>query len=591
MQSNKTKVLKSDDRDLFSQKITEEQIQEIFRQIPFTVVVGPMFGAFITALLLVDYVDSVRILIWLALVLVSYSSFLVLWVWYKKTETNSNNLVKWGRRYLFLSWVAAASWGSASLFLFSVNSFIAQIILFMAVMIGAAAITISTMIYRPIFYTVVLLLVPLFIQFLRFGGENHYVMALGSVGFTFMLVFMNWNVNKVLQESIRLRFSNHQLATDLRLQKEVAEKASQAKSSFLAVASHDLRQPLQAHGLFLGELQERLPEDEVINDITEKLDSSLFVISELFDSLLDISRLEAGVVEKNIQSFYFDEFMKTIVEPYRVRAETLGLTLRVLIPHYVIKTDKVLLGRIICNLIENAVRNTQQGKILIGCRRRSGSLLIQVWDTGCGINENELDNIFTNYYQINHQYAKKANGLGLGLAVVNQLCLLLDHNISVSSVPGKGSMFSIEVPISEKEHVLNYSVNSGADHIHGLDGMKVLIMDDDESILQSMSGLLSAWKCDVVTGESADAIIDKIPPDYIPNVIITDYQLNNDKTGLQEIERLKDRFKRHIDAFVITGTDFSLYDDALKTCNYTVLQKPVSPAKLCALLRFIDNKN
>ncbi len=589
--SENSKTLKPDCDDLFSGKVTEEQIQQIFGQIRFAII-GPLFGAVVTSLLLFDYVEPVRIYIWSTLVFVSYISFLILWVRYKKSDTSSADAKKWGKRYLFLSWIAVGCWGSVSLFLFSPDSFVAQMILTMSVMIGAAAITVSTIVYRPVFYTTIFLIAPLLVQFVRVGDEVHYIFALGCVGFSAILFYMNSSVNQVVEQSIRLRFSNYKLASDLRIQKEIAEKSSMAKSSFLAVASHDLRQPLHAHGLFLGELRERLPEDAVLSRIINNLDSSLLVISELFDSLLDISRLDAGVVETNIQSFFIDDFIRPVVEQYHVKADASGLALRAVLPHCVISTDKILLGRILRNLLENAVRNTTQGKILVGCRRRNNSLLIQVWDTGCGIKGDELDSIFKEYYQVKHKNSQRIHGLGLGLAVVRQICGLLGHAISVRSVFGKGSVFSIEVPMSESVDVLNHDMSPDAHIAHiidGLAGMKVLVIDDDEAVRLGMSGILDSWKCSVITGSDAKNVMGKLPSGYIPDVIIADYQLNDGKTGLQEIEVLNTRFNRDVDAAVITG-DITSIDNELRECHYPLLQKPVSPAKLCTLLRFIRSK-
>jgi signal transduction histidine kinase len=479
-----------------------------------------------------------------------------------------------------------------SLFLFSPDSIVAQMILTMSVMIGAAAITVSTIVYRPVFYTTILLIAPLLVQFVRVGDEVHYIFALACVGFSAILFYMNSSVNQVVEQSIRLRFSNYKLASDLRVQKEIAEKSSMAKSSFLAVASHDLRQPLHAHGLFLGELRERLPEDEdtVVGRIINNLDSSIRVISELFDSLLDISRLEAGVVETNIQSFFIDEVIRPIVEQYRIKANASGVALRAVLPHRVISTDKILLGRILHNLLENAVRNTTQGKILVGCRRRNNSLMMQVWDTGCGIKEDELDNIFKDYYQVRHKNNQRTRGLGLGLAVVSRLCDLLGHAISVRSVFGKGSVFSIEVPMSESVDISSHDTSQDANFvIDGLAGMKVLVIDDDETVRRSMSGILDSWKCSVITGSDAENVISKLPSGYIPDAIIADYQLNDGKTGPREIEVLNARFNRDVDAAVITG-DTTFIDNELKECRYQLLQKPVSPAKLCTLLRYLRSK-
>ena len=171
VESENSETLEPGGGDLFSRKVTEEQIQQIFKQIPFVVVAGPMFGAVITALLLFDYVEPVRVYTWVTLVLFSYSFFLLLWVWHQKSDSSSAHANKWGNRYLFLSWITAASWGSVSLFLFSADSLIAQIILVMSVMIGAAATTVATIVYRPVFYSVILLIAPLFVQFVRVDDE------------------------------------------------------------------------------------------------------------------------------------------------------------------------------------------------------------------------------------------------------------------------------------------------------------------------------------------------------------------------------------------------------------------------------------
>ncbi|VAW54990.1 Chemotaxis protein methyltransferase CheR [hydrothermal vent metagenome] len=587
-----SEALVPDCDDLYSKNITEEQIQHIFSQIPFLVVSGPLFGAAITALLLFDYIEPTQIYIWITLVFVSYSSFLFLWARYKKTGTSIIPAEEWGKKYLILSWISAASWGSASLLLFSDDIFVAQMILAMAVMSGAAAITVATIVYRPVFYTMLCLIVPLTVQFLLVGDTTHYIFALGFFGFTMILFFINASVNQVVEQSFRLRFSNEKLTSELKSKKEIAEESSMAKSNFLAVASHDLRQPLHAHGLFLGELRERLPDGVVINNIVDKLDSSLQVIAELFDSLLDISRLEAGVIETDIQDFFIDDALKPIIDQYRVKAEASGLTLRAVLPHYAINSDRILLSRILRNLLENAVCYTSKGKILLGCRRQDDTLLIQVWDTGCGITKTELKNIFKDYYQIKHKNNQKKFGLGLGLAVVSQLSKLLGHVINVKSVIGRGSVFTIEVPLSEAVNVLNQDTNPDAYNIDGLTGMNVLVIDDDESVRISMSGILDAWKCNVVTGSDGEDAINKLPPGYIPDAILADYQLNDGKTGPQEIKVLNAKFNQDISAAIITG-DISSVNIALDMDMnlYPVLQKPVSPAKLCTLLRYIRSKN
>ena len=177
------------------------------------------------------------------------------------------------------------------------------------------------------------------------------------------------------------------------------------------------------------------------------------------------------------------------------------------------------------------------------------------------------------------------------MAVVDQLCALLGHTVSIRSVYGKGSVFTIEVPITESPDTLKHDFNPETYSIGGLNGMKVLVIDDDESVRLGMSGMLDSWKCSVITGYDAEDIINKLPSDYIPDAIIADYQLNDGKTGLQEIKILNNKFNREIDAAVISGDTTTLNNNELEGCLYPILQKPVSPAKLCTLLRFIHSKS
>jgi len=569
----------------YDDQVAVVQIRQLF-DLTLITVIAPIFGAVMTALMLKDYVPANRIFIWLALVIISFSAYLVLWQQFRQTTLVAADVKKWSGRYLILGWIAAGSWGSVSFFLFSDEVLFVQILLVMTVLLGMAALMAFTLINRPAFYTALCLVVPLFIQLVRVGGDIQLIFAFGSAGFTVMLFILHHYINKAMERSLLLQFKNEQLATDLGKQKEIAEQANLAKSRFLALATHDLRQPLQAHGLFLGELRERLPADTVVSGVIEKLESTLKVMSDLFNSLLDKSKLEAGTVEPKIESFRFRDFIIPIEQEYTAKAAASGLAFRVAPVDAVLRSDKVLLGRILRNLLENALRYTDSGSILVECLQRKDGFLLQVRDTGTGIPEAEQANIFNDYYQIKHHSYQKTRGLGLGLAVVRQLAELLDHKIGVESVIDQGSVFSVLVPVGNRDEVVDDKTNMDTQDLDDLNGLNVIVIDDEQSIQESLDGILSAWGCNVVTGADAEEILKNIPDGFTPDVILSDYQLMSEYTGIEAIERLRNRFGPGINAAVITG-DTSQKNDALDDGGFPILYKPVSPAKLRTLLRFL----
>lgn len=368
------------------------------------------------------------------------------------------------------------------------------------------------------------------------------------------------------------------------------EAANLAKSRFLATASHDLRQPLHALGLFIAQLRGRAKAEEK-KLLMVRIEAALSAMNELFNELLDVSKLDAGVLTPNLTHFPIAHLLARVETTFAGTAREKGLSLRVVSSAAWVRSDFILLERILSNLASNAIRYTTAGTILIGCRKRNGRLHIQVWDTGAGIPPEQKKNIFVEFFRLGKHDHEPRGGLGLGLAIVDRLCRLLDHPIELTSAPGKGSCFSIAVPTA-KARVESASPPSAAPSRFNLsNGKLVLVIDDDPLVLEGMGGLLRSWGCRVVTANTdRAALIELAAYDHPPDVIISDYHLRDGQTGIDVIARLCSTLSTSIPAFLMSGdTDPEPLCNA-KANGYHLLHKPVDPMTLRAVLTQIVKK-
>jgi signal transduction histidine kinase/CheY-like chemotaxis protein len=356
------------------------------------------------------------------------------------------------------------------------------------------------------------------------------------------------------------------------------ELANLAKTRFLAAASHDLRQPLHALGLFVAQLRDHVSA-VVGTRIVDRIDSALAAMNELFNSLLDMSRLDAGVLTTHVSDFPIDRLLKRIQATFTGPAQEKGLSLQVVGCGAWVRSDFILLERILLNLASNAVRYTSQGGVVIGCRRRGGQLRIEVWDSGLGIAEDQRGRIFDEFYQL-EDGRRHPGGLGLGLAIVERLCRLLGHAIEVCSTLGRGSRFTVVVPQASPQAE---TVEPSIPALQLSRDKLVAIIDDDQLVLDAMSGLLRRWGCRVVTAASGDAAIAGLGQ-QAPDLIVSDYRLADGRTGIEVIERLRSAFSAAIPAFLISGdTDPERLREA-RAKGYHLLHKPVDPMILRAML-------
>jgi signal transduction histidine kinase/DNA-binding NarL/FixJ family response regulator len=372
------------------------------------------------------------------------------------------------------------------------------------------------------------------------------------------------NVNRTSEQLGRLY---HQL-----------ELANLAKSRFLAAASHDLRQPLHALNLFLD--QRRSETDQVERSrLDAQIDAAVAAMNELFNALLDISKLDAGVLAPSVSEFPVDHLLKRIETTFVATARENGLRLRVVSSRAWVRSDFILLERILLNLVSNAVRYTERGGVVIGCRHRNGRLRIDVCDSGIGIPENQRRNIFGEFYQLDGAEKDRHGGLGLGLAIVDRLCGLLGHPIELTSSVGRGSRFSVSVP-SVPAGTAEASLDVSRALVDSEHGKLVMVIDDDELVRDGTRGLLKSWGCLVVTAESEDAAMTLADHGKRPDLIISDYHLAHGKAGFELIDRLRRACGAQIPAFLISGDTAPERLREASAGGYYLLHKPVLPITL-----------
>jgi Na+/proline symporter/signal transduction histidine kinase len=372
------------------------------------------------------------------------------------------------------------------------------------------------------------------------------------------------------------------LNTELGRAKAEAEQANISKTRFLAAASHDILQPLNAARLYVTSLVERQPGG---NDaqLVGNIDASLDAVEEIFGALLDISRLDTGAMKPEIVSFRIDELLRQLEVEFTPLAQEKGLKLKFMPCSFAVKSDRRLLRRLLQNLVSNAIKYTPRGRVLVGCRRRRGRLRIDVYDTGLGIPHSKKRAIFQEFHRLD-QGAKVARGLGLGLSIVERIGRVLDHKIGVTSAVGRGSQFSVEVPLSAPIPVSPHQRVARKVGRVQLSGITVLCIDNDLAILDGMETLLGGWGCRVFKATDLNTAIAVIADANASlDGLLVDYHLD-EGNGIETIRELRRRFGAELTAILITADRSPLVRQDARENGIQVLNKPLKPAALRALL-------
>jgi len=368
----------------------------------------------------------------------------------------------------------------------------------------------------------------------------------------------------------------------LRVAKADAERADRAKSRFLAAASHDLRQPLQAVGMFVAALA-RSPLDKASRGILDSIRDCLDASSELLEDLVDISRLDAGVVVPDFTDVAVADIFELLEKSFQREAEAGKTELRFVPRSLFVQADHSMLVRILQNLVSNALRYTEQGRVLVGCRTRDGAAIFEVWDNGIGIAPEEREHIFEEFYQVDNPARDRKRGAGLGLAIVRRQAALMGTSITVRSQPGKGSVFSIALRLSDcQESETRPEPLFPAPTIKG---RTIAVIDDEQLQLTALQSFLGVCEAEVIAARSASEMLSKLEDaETPPELVVADYRLDSNMTGVAAISAVRFKIGRSIPAILVTGDTEPKRIAEAEASGCRLLHKPVDPASLATAI-------
>lgn len=413
-------------------------------------------------------------------------------------------------------------------------------------------------------------------------GEYWYAGCAMLVVVLALFTIMSQYFEKTLLDSIRIRFENTELLEELVKKKDEADQANQAKSKFLAAASHDLRQPLHALGLYLDALKGLLntPQQNVLRD---KVGKSLNALNVLFDSLLDISKLDSGVIKPAIESFRVDEMLAHLRDDFEALATEKGLKIDFDVAPVVVRSDPVLLQQIVSNLLSNAIRYTAKGRVLLKVVSQNDEVILTISDTGMGIPSAELENVFAEFYQLGNPGRNRAKGLGLGLSIVRRLANLLNYEIDFQSQENIGTVVTLNVPQGVLQH---NDLNKTEKSVFDLSDLKVLVIDDDEAVRDSLSIVLARWGCEVRAFGNVESALEELAQHFTPDLIVSDNRLENSMSGIEAIEIIHGKLSLPVPAILVTGDTAAERLVEVSSSEHHLLHKPVNPGLLKKTIAF-----
>lgn len=376
---------------------------------------------------------------------------------------------------------------------------------------------------------------------------------------------------------------------DLRVAKAEVEAAMTSKTKFFAAASHDLLQPVNAAKLLISNLADQSANTDMQENV-KRLDGSFRSMESLLRALLDISRLEATGTRLAVSSFALDGLLLSIRDDMGQLAAGKGLRFDVVPSGLWVKSDPSYLLRSIQNLVDNAIQYTDEGRILVGCRRRSGKVVVEVWDTGIGISRNNQERIFNEFARVDNSTTRP--GMGLGLSIVDRACRHLGHRVQVRSKPGVGSVFSIELPVAVADRGIEVSKSEILDAPAEEMDLIVLLIENDPEVLFAMTQTLERWGAGVLAAKSTNEALDLIRDIGIPpDIILADYQLDNDDNGISSIDAVRKHCRHQVPAIMITA---SRREDLMQHAmhhQFSVMTKPVQLSRLRPLIDWKTRKS
>ncbi len=566
-----------------------------------TSLAGHGLGALIVEIIFASVAPSGLLFGWgLLFAIVWMGRAVMAWRFERNEPTDAAALQKRLRLWQLGVLASGALWGAAAWLFWPWGDGLHQLALVLvAYTFCVASVTILAP-HFPLFVVFVLsIFVPAIARVALQGSPLGLKVAAMMVVAMGMTLLLGRTYRDSFERAMALKLRTEALAVQLGKEKAVAdaarleaEIANRAKTQFFTAASHDLRQPLHAMGLFAEALRAKSHDPEVaklVNSINESVDA----LEGLFSELLDITRIDSGGVEVNPEHFEMGEIFRKIRLHFEPAAFEKGLGLNIRGGRHVALADPLLVERIVRNLVSNAIRYTTDGTVLVSCRKRGGGLLVQVWDTGPGIREEERQRVFEEFYQVPGQQAVAAEqkkGLGLGLAIVKRLAALMAAPVRLASTPGRGSVFTLELPLGKAPRVEARMLPGKGPVGITLDGRLIVIVEDEPAVREGLQVLLAGWGAGIVSLESMAAVrvwAAASDPEVVrPSLIIADYRLEHGETGVFAIRAIRERFGQEVPAIVVTGSSMTGHDKEALEQNFHLLIKPVLPNKLRAMIAF-----
>lgn len=489
--------------------------------------------------------------------------------------------------------LSALCWATVPVAFLRVDSpltFIVVYLLLFGLVVGAVG-TIRA--YQPAYLLFVFIIVAGGgIKFATIGGMAGALIILANVTFAFTCVRTALNADRAWVTALRVGMLNKTLAAQLKDENArvvaaqlIAETATVAKTRFLAAASHDLRQPLHAQALFLAALDKAASDAETTR-LAARIKDSHHAMQELLDSLLDISKLDAGVIVPSLRSFAMQPLLDQIHSEFKEIARLKGIELRVVRCAAWVHSDPVLVARILRNLVSNAVRYTEKGRILVGCKRKGKHLRLCVFDTGIGIPAEAQKAIFEEFVQLHNPARDRSRGIGLGLAIVNRLTTLLHANLTLRSELGRGSAFMVDLEraTAPTQTIVDNATHTDAAGTTALRDKNILVVDDEMLVLEAMNTFLESLGCVVHCASNEDEALEVVATGAELDAIIVDFRLQGEETGLRVIESVRKALGRELAAVITTGDTAPERIREATAHGHPLLHKPVDTSALTKVL-------
>lgn len=563
-------------------RVFTELVNMLYRQLPLSII-GTMVVAIIMMAALWRHLPVDWLVLWMCLMSANQASRLYLYLRFR-----ANGLQKRSIRWRTRAWTTGAVisgvlWGSTAVFFYTPESAILQAMLVVLVLGStSAAMPLIASHTATLNGFLIPALTPFIGRHLLGGDTAHVALGLILLAVTLALLWFGRNYNRLIVASLRNRYENEALANqfarqnvDLEQARVAAELANRSKTQFFAAASHDLRQPLHAMGLFASALaqKEHTPENA---KLVSSINGSVHALEALFNELLDISKLDSGVIKPTATSFPLDEVFDRLRAGFVAEASAKHLKLSIPAAPYRVSSDPVLLERILRNLISNAIRYTPTGEITIAATPAGEAVHIEVCDTGIGIQEHDQKRIFEEFFQIGNPGRTSKKGLGLGLSIVQRLCVLLGYSIHLTSEYGKGTTFSFEVPLREtlpRNDIPPPPATASSD----LTGKLVVVIDDETAIIEGMEALLSGWGATVITSTTGDDVIAAVhAAETMPDLLIVDYRVGGADSGIDVVHRIRQELDPEIPAILVTGSTTPDLAAQARAAGLDFLLKPVT---------------